>query len=141
MEEKREIKGSFGRGLVVGIALTLFIVCALVLLSKVKDLVFGNGNSEVEFVEDSAITPTMVSKLQLLEKTIDHYFYLHDVTDEAVEEAVYKGMLEALDDPYSEYYTAEELADLMEQSEGIYYGIGAYVSLDTATSLPKITGV
>ena len=30
---------------------------------------------------------------------------------------------------------------MMEQSEGIYYGIGAYVSLDSATGLPKISGV
>ena len=29
----------------------------------------------------------------------------------------------------------------MEQSEGVYYGIGAYVSLDTEKNLPKISGV
>ena len=46
----------------------------------------------------------------------------------------------SLGDPYSEYYSAEELSALMEQTEGIYYGIGAYISLDQATSLPKISG-
>lgn len=30
---------------------------------------------------------------------------------------------------------------MMEQSQGIYYGIGAYVQLDTNTGLPKISGV
>jgi len=47
----------------------------------------------------------------------------------------------ALDDPYSEYYTAEELNELTEQTQGIYYGIGAYVSMDSDTNLPKISGV
>ena len=49
--------------------------------------------------------------------------------------------MEALDDPYSEYYTAEELNELTEQTQGIYYGIGAYVSMDSDTNLPKISGV
>ena len=62
------------------------------------------------------------------------------MTDEELEAGVYRGLLSALDDPYSEYYTAKELNDLMSQTEGIYYGIGAYVSLDTATGLPKISG-
>lgn len=141
MEEKKEKNSSFGRGFITGIALTLFLVCSLVLLLKVRDMLFGNVKSDVEFAEDSAVTPAMVSKLQLLEKTIDQYFYLHEVADEELDDAVYKGMLDALEDPYSEYYTAEELADLMQQAEGVYYGIGAYVSLDTVTNMPKITGV
>ena len=39
-------------------------------------------------------------------------------------------LLKALDDPYSEYYTAVELKEMLDQSQGIYYGIGAYVQLD-----------
>ena len=54
---------------------------------------------------------------------------------------MYRGLMEALDDPYSEYYTAEELNELTEQTQGIYYGIGAYVSMDSDTNLPKISGV
>jgi len=49
--------------------------------------------------------------------------------------------LTALEDPYSVYYTPEELEELMTQMSGIYYGIGSYVSLDTETSLPKISGI
>ena len=49
-------------------------------------------------------------------------------------------MLASLGDPYSEYYSAEELNALMQQTEGVYFGIGAYVSLDTVSGLPKIAG-
>lgn len=95
----------------------------------------------VHFKEESVVTPESVSKMQLLEKTIDEYFYLEKVSAEELDEGIYKGMLSALGDPYSEYYTPEELNKLMEKSEGVYYGIGAYVSLDTVSTLPKITGL
>ena len=83
----------------------------------------------------------LVNKLQNLEKTVQEKFYLDEVTGEELSEGIYKGMLTALDDPYSEYYTAEELNDLMSQTQGIYYGIGAYVSMDEATSRAKISGI
>ena len=39
------------------------------------------------------------------------------------------------------FYSKEELEDLYESSLGIYYGVGAYVSLDSATNLAKISGI
>jgi len=141
MEEKKEKNSPFRRGVVTGILITLLVICFLFVVSKLGKLLSGGTDSEVEFTENSAVTPMTVEKLQLLEKTIDQFFYLHEVTDEELDDGIYKGMLDALNDPYSEYYTTEELTELMQQSEGIYYGIGAYVSLDTETNLPKITGV
>ena len=44
-------------------------------------------------------------------------------------------------DPYSEYYSKEELEDVMESNEGISYGIGAYISLNQTMNLPMISGV
>ena len=93
-----------------------------------------------ELDEDSALDSATLSKMQMLEKTIDQNFYLWDVEDEELQNGIYRGMLAALGDPYSEYYSAEELAALMEQTEGVYYGIGAYISLDEGTGLPKISG-
>lgn len=137
---KNNTKGLFSCGLVVGMAVALLIVGLIYAGVKITGTLLGNS-SNIEFAEDSAVTPRLVNKLQVLEQTIDRYYYLDEVTDEALDDGVYKGMLAALGDPYSEYYTAKELNDLMEQSEGIYYGIGAYVSLDTVSTLPKITGV
>ena len=50
-------------------------------------------------------------------------------------------MLEALDDPYSVYYTTEEVEKRNETISGTYTGIGAYVSRDSSTGCPKIAGV
>ncbi len=136
-------KGLFISGVIVGMAGSLVILLAVYLGGRIQNLVEQRelGLSGVKFSEDSAISAETVKKLQLLEETIDKYFYLREVPDEELENGIYKGMLDALDDPYSEYYTAEELNDLMSETEGIYYGIGAYVSLDEETSLPRISGV
>lgn len=83
----------------------------------------------------------MVQKMQLIEEVIDAYFYKADVDKEAMQNGAFKGMVESLGDPYSEYYSAEELEQLYTDSQGIYYGIGAYVSLDTVTGYAKISGV
>jgi len=143
MEEKKSRrKGSFVNGIIVGMMISLILVCIAGLAYKASTVYrAGQGASQVRYEEDSAITPEVVQKLQLLESTIDQRFYLEEMTPEELDNGMYKGMLEALGDPYSEYYTAEELNDLMTQSEGVYYGIGAYVSLDTDTSLPKIASV
>ena len=139
--------GLFLSGMITGLAGALLIVSIIYVGTRVQRLIEAkqsrNGASQTEqqLSEESFVNGRIIAKLQTIEQTIQQYFYLSEVTDEELEEGMYRGMLEALEDPYSEYYSAEELARLMEQTEGIYYGIGAYVSMDADTSLPKISGV
>ena len=140
--ERGSGKGLFLGGFITGIAGAMLVLAVCYLGLYVQNVVESNqrASEEVGFREDSAIDASVLNKMQTLESTIDNHFYLWDVTDEELRDGIYKGMLNALGDPYSEYYTAEELTDLMQQTEGIYYGIGAYVGQDTATGLPKISG-
>ena len=139
--EKKSGRGLFFGGMLTGLAATLLIAGIVYLGVWAQDSVEGNGGSEeVELEGDSAVDAHTISKMQTLEEVIEEYFYLGDVTDEEFQTGIYKGMLQALGDDYSEYYTEEELNNLMQQVEGTYYGIGAYVSLDTVTNLPKISG-
>lgn len=80
----------------------------------------------------------LLKKMATMKSIVSKYF-LYDVTEQQYEDSVLKGLMEALDDPYSCYYTAEEYADLMEQTEGVYYGIGAYVSQSIDTKVLTIT--
>jgi carboxyl-terminal processing protease len=50
-------------------------------------------------------------------------------------------MVEALNDPYSEYYTKEELEETLNSTKGISYGIGAYISLNQDMDCAMISGV
>lgn len=141
-DEKGSGKGLFLIGLMVGLASALAVVAVCYLGVGIQNSIEAQRNGAgVELSDDSAIDEDLISKLQALEELIDKYYFLGEVTDEELQDGIYKGLLNALGDPYSEYYTAAELNELMEQSEGIYYGIGAYVSLDTDTGLPKISGV
>ena len=45
-------------------------------------------------------------------------------------DAVYKGVINGLNDTYAAYYTSDEYKDIMEKTQGSYCGIGAYVSAD-----------
>lgn len=71
-------------------------------------------------------------KAEYLQELIELYFW-KDVDEADLYEGMYRGLLEALDDPYSQYYTAEEYAAMMEDLEGTYCGIGALVSQNATT--------
>ena len=89
---------------------------------------------------NSVATQNTLNKLDVIEETIDKY-YLEDVDEQTLENGIYKGMVESLGDPYSTYYAPDELEQIQEKTEGIYYGIGAYIGIDTETSLPRLTGI
>ena len=73
-------------------------------------------------------------KINELKEYIDEMYLFTDRYDEEkLEQGIYKGMFESLDDIYSVYYTPEEYASLIESSSGSYSGIGCYVQLDLDT--------
>ena len=138
-KEKGSGKGLFLIGLVVGVAVALLVV-------GIGYLGFGlqaamERQDQPVLSENSVVDEKLVSKLQLLEEYIDELFYLDEVSDEDLKTGIYKGLMDALNDPYSVYYSAEELSSFMQQTEGIYFGIGAYMQLDQETGLPLITGL
>lgn len=73
-------------------------------------------------------------KLNSLRNIMEKY-YLHpdEVTDERLEEGMYKGMVDSLGDPYTVYYTEDEYKALMESTSGSFDGVGLYLSQDPNT--------
>lgn len=135
---------SFAGGLIAGIVLTLFLGCGYFAGTQLyrafqaqKGAVSASGDSQ-EAV--SVANPATMQKMGVLEEMIDEY-YLEDAQESALEQGVYKGMIEALKDPYSTYYSQEELEELQNKTQGIYYGIGARVGIDADTQLPRIASV
>ena len=142
-EERGSGKGLFLGGLITGIAgaLLIFAICYLGIFVQ-GAVESGHEAAESTGIrEDSTVSLEMVSKLQLLEEMIKEYFYLEEPTEESLQDGMCRGLMEALGDPYTEYYSPEEFKDLMDSTRGEYYGVGAYISLDSATGLPKISGV
>ena len=95
----------------------------------------ADGKGDIEVVNTQT-----TRKMMAIEDVIEQY-YLEEADAESLQNGIYAGMIDSLGDPYSVYYSAEELQEMEQDVEGIYYGIGAYVGVDAATSLPVISGV
>lgn len=148
-DKRKKDRGAFLGGLVAGILCTLVVTSIIVVITSSAWMVQGRenansgdgGTTSSKTSKGGFVTNDMIKKIDSLVETIRKDYFLEEVSDEDLENGLYKGLFEALGDPYSEYYTLQEYMELMQGSEGIYYGIGAYVSLDSETNLPKISGV
>ena len=146
VKEKKSDNRSFVIGLIIGILVTLLLVAMVivgVLLSmgskKESKMTIESKRVEELLAENDLIDEQMLRKLSSIEEIIDEYYYKEDLDEEALTEGVYRGILDAVGDPYTCYFSEEELADMLESSEGVYYGIGAYVTLDQSGMYPMIT--
>ncbi len=124
-------KGGFGKGLVAGIVGTLAVFAVLCALG----LSFVKG-----FLGNDVVDATARAKLSYLSQII-HDNYYKEVNDDDLTEGLYKGIVEGLDDPYSEYYTAKEYEDFQINTTGNYAGLGAQLSQDKDTMIVTITRV
>ena len=105
------------------ISLVIFIVFSQSALYSASWL---PADSATDSVELDTIDETM-GKLETLYRLIDSVF-LFDIDYDAVYDSMAKGLFSALEDPYSEYITAEESQDIQDLTQGVYGGIGAYIS-------------
>lgn len=55
--------------------------------------------------------------------------YYEPVDDETLVLGAIRGMMDSLNDPYTFYYTTEEMQEATESSEGVYHGIGVLVQI------------
>lgn len=82
----------------------------------------------------------ILSKIKTIENYIDKYYLYDSDTDDMIE-GIYKGLVDSLDEPYTEYLTAEEYASSMSDYSGNYYGIGVEVSQDKDTGVITVVRV
>ena len=100
----------------------------------------GDNSTKKLTYDGSILNDEVMSKTSKIEKIIDQYYYF-DTDDEKLEDGVYSGLLEALDDPYAQYYTKEEYAKLQEDDSGEYAGIGVTVSKDEDTGYVRAVDI
>lgn len=117
----------------------------LLLVTVFIGVLIGAGTFYFVAVSDSGLEGTVVISQEDYDKYI-HYRNTYQKLDyllEYVEEnyyeepdreklflGIYRGLFNALDDPYSSYLTYEEFMNLIESSSGEFYGIGVTVTKD-----------
>ncbi len=141
MEQRDNRFGMLIVGLIMGVVGTAFLSAIAFIILNITGFAFSPIKGKVTSTSsETAMTDDTIEKVRVIENAIGTYYYKTEIDRDAEANAIYKGVVESLGDPYSEYYTPEEYEDLMSDTQGIYYGIGAYVSMDKNTNLPRITG-
>lgn len=140
-ESKKRSSGSFWKGMLLGILLSAFVAGVFFAVSLVWKMLGIQAITVQKQGEVSVVNSETLQKMQTLEQVIDTYYYGEEITDQDLQNGVYKGMVAALDDPYSEYYTREELEEALSSNQGISFGIGAYISMNQQMQLAMISGV
>jgi carboxyl-terminal processing protease len=74
--------------------------------------------------------PKFLAPLEELYELIRYYYYcVEDVTDKDLLYGAMKGMVEALGDPYSAFFTPEEYRKWQESIAGEYTGVGMEITV------------
>lgn len=113
---KRKKDSSFIKGILTGmILLFFFALIAQYLFPKLT------------------LADNIRNRAKVVEYYMDEYYWKEGISDKKISEYAAKGMVAALEDPYSTYYTSEELKESLEDISGDYAGIGAVIQLDAKT--------
>lgn len=148
MEETKKAKKYLYIGLLIGVLATSLILTMVFLFVRDHQIEairkdYQKRVSTLSNVKSGTlIDDSVVEKADYIySKILSEFYFEDDIDIESMRENMYKGIINSLNDKYAEYYTAEELADMFTESEGVYYGIGSYVSMDTVTGYPILSGV
>lgn len=139
MEEKNWKKSDkmYFKGFVTGMfmaMLCMFLSLAILDKSGRIDLSRVSTHATGKY---ASLEKKILKKVTTLEAFIDEYF-LDEIDEEKMADEVYKGVINGLGDDYAAYYTAKEYKEIQEKAEGVYCGIGSYISADVKTGLVTI---
>ena len=120
--KKKKVRKRKGRflaaviGFLIGVGLTVVLVSLVVL--------YANKTNKENIV-----------------KALIHKYYLSEVDEKVLEDGKYKGMISALEDPYSLYFTIDETTARVQSNEGVYKGIGVVLTENGETGILTVTRV
>ena len=138
--EQNNQRNAYWSGLLSGLLLAILLIGSIFLGKQVfrvyeaKKVVEESKSQDAELLNNYT-----TAKVGIIEDTINQY-YLEEVDRSKLEDGIYNGLVSALGDPYSVYYSADALKELQMSTEGIYYGIGAYISKAATENYCVISG-
>ncbi len=140
MEQNNQRNG-YWSGLFSGLLLAILLIGSIYIGKQVFQIFEAKKIAQRNQAEDAELlNEYTAAKVDVIEDTIKEY-YLEEVDRSELENGIYTGLVNSLEDPYSVYYSAEELEELQMNTEGIYYGIGAYLSKAATDEYCVISGV
>lgn len=87
------------------------------------------------FITSSKSDSQLIQTLHRFRELIDTEYIGGEIDEQALVDGAVKGYVEALGDPFSQYYTAEEMDDIMAETMGNYIGVGMYLGSDLVNNI------
>lgn len=110
--------------IIVLTAIITFIITSITLYNTI-------GNSNVKYI--SSDTSSIGKTIQYFKNFIEKK-YIGNIDENKMLESAIKGYVDGLEDEYSEYITADEMKEYLEDAKGNYVGIGVYIANNTQTN-------
>ena len=124
-EKENGGQGHKNRSIKINIFWFIVIILTTIIISVVITAVSISNNQE-RAVNVGTDTRTEFAKLYNVYDTLTENYY-EDVDKDALIESSIRGMVEGLDDPYSEYMNIDETGEFEESITGDFEGIGAEI--------------
>ena len=120
------------------------ITMLVIITALITSLVTGYATYTYVNKEESIKPNANMSSFSGLEYTLSRFRrelekkYKGEIDDKALIEGAIKGYVDGLGDPYTTYYTKEEMDEIMEETNGNFVGIGIYMTQNKEKNLVEV---
>ena len=124
------------------IALLISVVASQAIASSFLPPFMREESETVTISREEYESLLRYEKLEVLLELVEMYYYKEeDVDVDAMIENAAVGLMAGIGDIYTQYYTPEKMAELVEETEGEYAGIGCQLLADPTDALITVTRV
>ncbi|MCR5735981.1 MAG: S41 family peptidase [Lachnospiraceae bacterium] len=128
--KKERKRGRWQGALIAAIIILTLLLCFVVWKKIINAAIRGITTGIVaDTYKSELLTKDVQEKVGFIEQVIDKY-YLDEIDTDAMTDGIYKGLVSGLGDEYSTYYDQKEFSEMMEDTEGVFEGIGALLQTD-----------
>ena len=122
------------------LALAVCLCAADAMAISLRSLVQDREEETVTITREEYERLLRYEKLDVLMQLVENYYY-EDVEENDMLEGAAVGLMAGIGDVYSAYYTAEQMAEFNEETEGEYAGIGCQLLADPSDQMITVTRV
>lgn len=117
------------KGIVIAAIVWMLVIVAVVSCGATAWIMGGGDDRVMRLVSEEEFRMIeRYARLEEVRSTLEKDYYV-SVDDETLVTGAIRGMMDSLEDPYTFYYTPEELKAANDESEGLYHGVGMVVQI------------
>lgn len=118
------------RNLIIAVISSVLVTAAVTFTATAGLFYYYNyKQTGTALLFSSNVSADDIRKFNDVKQKLEKYFY-KEIDETKLLEGATSGLAEALQDPYTVYFTKQQMQDFTEKSSGNYSGIGVYITTD-----------